>query len=120
MELAKLGVFVSIETLRSHAGQLDFESYRAAHKPTLTARHHKSRPQWAKERTNWTEDQWRNVVWSDESRFCVEDSRRYQETHIHILVNRFHTWFKIVTMYQERSFIFQEDGVSCHTYDYAQ
>ncbi|KAG1051588.1 hypothetical protein G6F43_006218 [Rhizopus delemar] len=75
MELAKLGVFVSIEALRSYAGQLDFESYRAAHKPTLTARHHKSRPQWAKECINWTEDQWRNVVCSDESRFCVEDSK---------------------------------------------
>ncbi|KAG1049514.1 hypothetical protein G6F43_008164 [Rhizopus delemar] len=76
MELAKLDVFVSIETLRSYAGQLDFESYRAARKPTLTARHHKSRLQWAKEHFNRTEDQWRNVAWSDESRFCVEDSRR--------------------------------------------
>ena len=56
MELAKLDVFVSIETLRSCVDQLDFKSYRAAHKPRLTARHRKSRLCWAKEHLSWTED----------------------------------------------------------------
>ncbi|KAG1448860.1 hypothetical protein G6F46_009936 [Rhizopus delemar] len=42
MGLAKLDVFVCIETLRSYVNQLDFKSYRAAHKPKLTARHCKS------------------------------------------------------------------------------
>ncbi|KAG0737122.1 hypothetical protein G6F23_010536 [Rhizopus arrhizus] len=46
--------------------------FRAAHKPRLTARHCKSRLHWAKEHLNWTEDQWRNIVWSYELRFCVE------------------------------------------------
>ncbi|KAG1443034.1 hypothetical protein G6F55_012791 [Rhizopus delemar] len=50
--------------------------FLAAHKPRLTARHRKSRLHWAKEHLNWTEDQWRSVVWSDESRFCVEGSKR--------------------------------------------
>ncbi|KAG1457340.1 hypothetical protein G6F46_007315 [Rhizopus delemar] len=41
VELTKLDVFVSIETLRSYVDRLDFKSYRAAHKPRLTARHRK-------------------------------------------------------------------------------
>ncbi|EIE84569.1 hypothetical protein RO3G_09279 [Rhizopus delemar RA 99-880] len=60
--LAKLDVFVSIETLRSYVDQRAFKSYRAAHKPRLTARHRKSRPHWAKEHNNWAKDQWRNVA----------------------------------------------------------
>jgi transposase len=74
MELARLNVFVCIETLRSYVNRFDFKSYRAVHKPRLTARHNKDRLLWAKEHINWTEDQWRNVVWSDESYFCVEGS----------------------------------------------
>ncbi|EIE77312.1 hypothetical protein RO3G_02016 [Rhizopus delemar RA 99-880] len=49
MELAKLDVFVYIETLRSYIDRFDFKSYRAAHKPRLTARHCKSMLHWAKE-----------------------------------------------------------------------
>ncbi|KAG1052377.1 hypothetical protein G6F43_005485 [Rhizopus delemar] len=76
MELAKLGVFVCIETLRSYVDRLDFKSYRAAHKPRLTAGHRKSRLCWSKERINWTEDHWRNVVWSDELHACMKGSKR--------------------------------------------
>ncbi|EIE86775.1 hypothetical protein RO3G_11486 [Rhizopus delemar RA 99-880] len=149
VELTKLDVFVSIDTLRSYVDRLDFKSYRAAHKPRLTARHRKSRLRWAKEHLNWTEGQWRSVVWSDESRFCVEGSKRgkrvlrkkgerYDERNIistvkwggggamskkHISIfwqMRFHPWFTNVTAHLERDFIFQEDGASCHTGGYAR
>ncbi|KAG1638318.1 hypothetical protein G6F44_008953 [Rhizopus delemar] len=76
MELAKPDVFVCIETLRLYVDRLAFKSYRAAHKPRLTARHRKSRLHWAKEHINWIKDQWRNVVWFDESRFCMKYSKR--------------------------------------------
>ncbi|EIE82133.1 hypothetical protein RO3G_06838 [Rhizopus delemar RA 99-880] len=99
MKLAKLDVFVSV------------------HKPRVTARHRKSRLRWTKEHPNWTEDQWRSVVWSDESRFCVEGN---QEACINILVNRFHPWLTNVTMHQEKDLIFQEDRASCHTGSYAR
>ncbi|KAG1450738.1 hypothetical protein G6F46_009368 [Rhizopus delemar] len=117
MELAKLDVFVCIETLRLYVDRLDFKSYRAAHKPRLTARHRKSRLRWAKEHLNWTEDQWRSVVWSDESHFCLEGN---QETYINILTNKFHPRFTNVTAHQERDFIFQENGASCHTGGYTR
>ena len=29
-----------------------------------------------KKHINWTEDKWRNVIWSDEPRFCVQNSKR--------------------------------------------
>ncbi|KAG1454057.1 hypothetical protein G6F46_005559 [Rhizopus delemar] len=124
MESAKLDVFVCIETLRSYVDQLAFKSYRAAHKPRLTARHRKSRLRQAKEHLNWTKDQWRNVVWPDESCFLgvmvvlwfgdvfwgggfgpleiIETGSVDQETCINILANRFHPWFTNVTLHQER------------------
>jgi hypothetical protein len=43
-----------------------------------------------------------------------------QETYINILANRFHPWFTNVTLHQERDFIFQEDGASCHIGGYAR
>jgi hypothetical protein len=43
-----------------------------------------------------------------------------QVTYINILINRFHPWFTNVTVCQERGFIFQEDGASCHTGGYAR
>lgn len=69
MKLIRLDAFVCIKTLRSTYDRLDFKPYRAADKPRLTERHCKSRLRWAKEYINWNEDQWRNVVWSDESYF---------------------------------------------------
>ncbi|KAG1048184.1 hypothetical protein G6F43_009407 [Rhizopus delemar] len=113
------------KTLRLYVDRLDFKSYRAAHKPRLTTRHHKGRLRWAKAHLNWTEDQWRNVVWSDESRFCVKGSKRgkgvfrkegehYDERNIISTVK----WGGGGVM--ERDFIFQEDGASCHTGGYAR
>ncbi|KAG1151356.1 hypothetical protein G6F37_001574 [Rhizopus arrhizus] len=72
-ELVGLNKSTVQEILRSYVDRLDFKSYRAAHKPRLTARHCKSRLRWAKEHIQWIKDQWRNVVWSAESCFCMED-----------------------------------------------
>ena len=41
MKLAKLDVFVCIETLRSYVEQLGFRLYRATYRPRLTARYAK-------------------------------------------------------------------------------
>ncbi|KAG1140173.1 hypothetical protein G6F37_010243 [Rhizopus arrhizus] len=87
------------EDLRSTYDRLDSKSTR-----------------WVKEHNNWNEDQWRNIVWSDESRFCVEGS----SYDITILANRIHLWFTDVMVHQKRDFIIQEDGASCHTGGYAR
>nr|CAH7713528.1 unnamed protein product [Callosobruchus chinensis] len=45
--------------------------------PLLTARHHTARLQWAKAHHDWLLPQWRNVLFSDESRFgLVSDDYR--------------------------------------------
>ncbi|KAG1373028.1 hypothetical protein G6F60_007696 [Rhizopus arrhizus] len=113
MELAKLDVFVSIETLRSCVDQLDFKSYKAAHKPRLTARHREiSTVKWGDDAMIW------GCFWK--SLEITETGSIDQETYINILTSKFHPWFKNVTMHQERDFIFRLDGASCHTGGYAQ
>ena len=37
----------------------------------MTPVHHQKRLQWARERRNWTLEQWLVVAWSDESRFLL-------------------------------------------------
>ncbi|EIE76841.1 hypothetical protein RO3G_01545 [Rhizopus delemar RA 99-880] len=114
MESAKLDVFVCIETLRSYVDQLAFKSYRAAHKPRLTARHRKMGVMVVL----WFGD----VFWGGGfgPLEIIETGSVDQETCINILANRFHPWFTNVTLHQERYFIFQEDGASCHTGGYAR
>ncbi|KAG1460324.1 hypothetical protein G6F46_005662 [Rhizopus delemar] len=50
----------------------------------------------------------------------IDTSSVDQETYINILANSFRSWFTNVTVHQERYSIFQEDGASCHTGDYAR
>ncbi|KAG1039200.1 hypothetical protein G6F43_012558 [Rhizopus delemar] len=50
----------------------------------------------------------------------IDTSSVDQEKYINILANRLHPWFTNVTAHQERDFIFQEDGASCHTGGYAR
>ena len=38
----------------------------------MTPAHHLKRLQWARERRNWTLEQWKKVAWSDESRFLLD------------------------------------------------
>jgi transposase len=48
-----------------------FDSAKKRKIPLLTAAQKKKRLVWAKAHKNWTVEQWRNIIWSDESRFCV-------------------------------------------------
>lgn len=50
----------------------------AAKKPYLRTGNKQKRLQYAKRHANWTADQWRNVLWSDESKFEMFGSNRRQ------------------------------------------
>ncbi|KAK7099853.1 hypothetical protein V1264_022900 [Littorina saxatilis] len=39
--------------------------------PVLTQRHRMARQQWAQDHINWNWRQWRNILFTDESRFCI-------------------------------------------------
>ncbi|GBM98318.1 Transposable element Tc1 transposase [Araneus ventricosus] len=46
-------------------------SRRPTRVPLLTKLHHQLRLQWAREHRDWTMDEWKRFVWSDESRFLI-------------------------------------------------
>lgn len=43
-----------------------------------------------------------------------------QDEYINILTRKFHPWYRSLTNREERDFIFQEDGATCHTDAHAQ
>ncbi len=53
--------------------------------PLLSAKHRKLRLQFAQAHQNWTIEDWKNVAWSDESRFLLRHSdgraRIWREEH---------------------------------------
>ena len=48
----------------------------AAKKPLLKDTNKKKRLAWCKKQEQWTLDQWKSVLWSDESKFQIFDSNR--------------------------------------------
>ena len=73
--------------------QAGLRSRRPLRRPFLCARHKHERMDWAMRHSHWWENQWRRIVWSDESRFRLHapDGRarvwrrkgqRFQPQHI--------------------------------------
>ena len=60
-------------TVRKYLHNEDISSYTARKKPRLTEKHKKNRLKWCKEKKNWN-DEWKRIVWSDESRFALFES----------------------------------------------
>lgn len=60
---------VSEQTIRRHLREAELRS--RAQVPRLTLAHRRARLQFACNHVNWTVRQWRNVYFSDESRFCL-------------------------------------------------
>ncbi|MBM6387040.1 MAG: hypothetical protein JSY10_24095 [Paenibacillus sp.] len=71
-ELERVDINVCRDTVIAAVNRLDFHSFYAASKLRLAENHKRARLIWAKERVNWTEDQWYNITWSDESRFTLK------------------------------------------------
>ena len=60
-----------------------FKSYWSVKKPFISESNRKKRLQWAKQYQNWTIEQWKNVLWSDESPFCLRFSGRSRVWRLH-------------------------------------
>lgn len=73
-KLKSAGINIHPQTLIKYAAMNGFASYSPAYVPKLTPNHMKKRLLWAKDKVNWTPEQWRNVIWSDESKFNVQGS----------------------------------------------
>lgn len=63
---------VSINTVRRRLHASGLVNRRPRQGPVLTRRHRQARLQWAQARINWRRHEWGRVLFSDESRFCVD------------------------------------------------
>ncbi|KAK7114313.1 hypothetical protein V1264_000391 [Littorina saxatilis] len=62
---------ISGQTIRRRLAERDLQNCRPARGPVLTQRHRMARQQWAQDHINWNWRQWRNILFTDESRFCI-------------------------------------------------
>ena len=62
---------ISADTVRHRLVASNLRCYHPARGPVLTPRHRQEHLQWALQRQNWRNQQWRNVIFSDESRYCI-------------------------------------------------
>lgn len=71
------GTSVSLNTVRTELHALGFHGRAAAHKPHISPTNKARRLAWCKAHQNWTLDQWKHVLWSDESRYtCFQSDGR--------------------------------------------
>uniref|UniRef100_A0A8C5QSV3 Transposase Tc1-like domain-containing protein n=1 Tax=Leptobrachium leishanense TaxID=445787 RepID=A0A8C5QSV3_9ANUR len=68
------GLQISSRTVRRELHGMRFHGRAAASKPYITKCNAERRMQWCKACRHWTLEQWRRVLWSDESRFSIWQS----------------------------------------------
>lgn len=71
-DLKLAGIEISRSTLKATLKGMGYQSYIPSKKPCLTDNHKKRRLQWAKDKVNWSLEDWKRVVWSDESLYQVK------------------------------------------------
>lgn len=62
---------VSNQTIWNRLRQANLRSRNRARVPMLTDAHRRARLEYARTHINWTQRQWRQVLFTDESRFCL-------------------------------------------------
>jgi len=67
----KLDVPISTTTIRRRRSEAGLGSYIAAEKPGLRAENVAKRLEWAEKYKNWTVEDWKRVIWSDESSIWI-------------------------------------------------
>lgn len=68
---------ISESTICRRISQLsELKSYWKSLKPFVNAKQRKRRVDWCKAHRHWTVEQWRRVIWSDESPFTLSYNRR--------------------------------------------
>jgi transposase len=71
------GFRISQDTVRRRLVEADLHPYTPARDPLLTPDHRRQRLLFANDHLNWNNNDWANVLFTDESRFCLySDDRR--------------------------------------------
>ncbi len=65
---------ISEHTTRRTLKQMGYSSRRPHRVPLLSAKNRKRRLRFTQDHQNWTIEDWKNVAWSDESRFLLQHS----------------------------------------------
>jgi len=65
------GINISYSTAKRAIRSMGFTSKKKVKKPLLSKKHQQTRLEWAKAHQHWTVDDWRRVVWSDETKINV-------------------------------------------------
>ncbi len=65
---------ISERTTHQTLKQMGYSSRRPHQVPLLSAKNRKQRLQFTQAQQNWTIEDWKNVAWSDESRFLLRHS----------------------------------------------
>ena len=77
-QLAASGTCITARTVRNRLREVGLHGRIAAKKPLLSKTNKKKRMEFAKRYRNWTADDWKGVLWSDESSVEVFGSRQRQ------------------------------------------
>jgi transposase len=70
--LASTGTRISYQTVRNRLHATQFRARKQAKVPRLTPVHRRNRRNFAQLHRDWTPEQWSNVLFTDESRFCLD------------------------------------------------
>lgn len=62
---------LSIRTVRRRLQMASLNGRRPVKKPLISKKNRKARVEFAKAHLNWSLDQWKNILWSDESKFML-------------------------------------------------
>lgn len=65
------GRVISSRTVRRRLLNAGLRGCKARKKPWLSQKNKEKRLKWARQHQNWSEEDWSNVIWSDESNFEV-------------------------------------------------
>jgi len=65
---------ISERTTRQTLKQMGYSSRRPHRVPLLSDKNRKQRLQFTQDHQNWTIEDWKSVVWSDESRYLLQHS----------------------------------------------
>ena len=73
------GLIVSNQTIRNRIHEHGLKGRAARKKRFLSKRHIAQRLKWAKEHQSWTANDWKTVLWSDETKINLFGSLVYGE-----------------------------------------
>ncbi len=90
---------VSSPTVRRRLREYNLHARRPFRGTVLTPRHRQTRLQWCQQRRRWNHQRWNSVLFTDESRFCVDAAdgrervwRRNGERYAQCCICNFNRW----------------------------